>query len=575
MKSESILNAFGKISDELIADADITQRSKKGNFPWKAFLATAACLCLIFTAAFAIPHLFPNTTIGPAPEATKSPAVMESVPVVTKPPATTASAPMATKPPATTASAPVATKPPATTASVPVATKPPATIATVPVVTKPPATTASVPVATKPPVTIATVPVVTKPPATEPPGIVNPPGDNKLNYGQVLYLSVDNKTDTGISALAFQHIVGTANPKNKTTSSTPPKFGFRISQINVIAKAIKELGLYETFNEYGSTRTKQYRLFLMEVIDPLQSGLDGTFHYLLPANLKGDLTQYGALLIAMSQRPKNFVLQNGENLTAFDYLFGDPYDQPELGNMIAFTDGIFDESLWQDRSWRFGYQFGKHYLDENDDSLLVSRGSTLEEALQRRQDRLKKTAQVKHIEFQTEAAQQLMDYLKPYENGVFIPEQMSSYYRVRRYINGSPTNEWYQIDYETEEVKASEYRFEDEDFENLPDISSYIAGLDLEKIAPQHTDPSGKTMVYNTAVGWYEKTENGVYSVVRIAWRYFDQDDSFVEYYDETFILLDETGDHIISREELIELIGENQNIYNKEYGVATSRPMY
>lgn len=47
-----------------------------------------------------------------------------------------------------------------------------------------------------------------------------------------------------------------------------------------------------------------------------------------------------------------------------------------------------------------------------------------------------------------------------------------------------------------------------------------------------------------------------------------------MEYYDETFILLDETGDHIISREELIELIGDNQNISNKEYGVGIEMPM-
>ena len=303
---------------------------------------------------------------------------------------------------------------------------------------------------------------------------MNPPGENKLNYGQVLYLSVDNKTDTGITALAFQHIVGTSNPNgNNTTSSTPPVFGFSTSEINVVAKAVKELGEYEALNEYGSTKTKQYRLFLMEVIDPLQSGLDGTFYYALPAHLKGDLTQYDALLIAMSQRPKNFVLRNGGSLTAFDYLFGDHYDQPELGNMIAFTDGIFDESLWQDRSWRYGYQFAKRLLNENRG--MARRGSTLEEVLQRRQERMEKTKQVKHIAFQTEAAQQLMDYLKPYENGVFAPVGDSwvtdywSEYWVRRYINGCPTNEWYQIDYETEEVEASEYRFEDADFEKLPD----------------------------------------------------------------------------------------------------------
>ena len=97
--------------------------------------------------------------------------------------------------------------------------------------------------------------------------------------------------------------------------------------------------------------------------------------------------------------------------------------------------------------------------------------------------------------------------------------------------------------------------------------------MDLSQIAPQHTDRSGKVLIYNTAVGWYEKTGNGVYSVVRIAWRYFDQDDSYVEYYDETFTLLDETGDNIISREDLIELIGENRNVSAEEYGIGIAMP--
>ena len=48
----------------------------------------------------------------------------------------------------------------------------------------------------------------------------------------------------------------------------------------------------------------------------------------------------------------------------------------------------------------------------------------------------------------------------------------------------------------------------------------------------------------------------------------------YTEYYDETFIILDGTGDHIISREELIELIGDNQNIFCEEYGVGIPMPM-
>ena len=127
---------------------------------------------------------------------------------------------------------------------------------------------------------------------------------------------------------------------------------------------------------------------------------------------------------------------------------------------------------------------------------------------------------------------------------------------------------------ENETITSSDYRFEDADFENLPDLAAYIESVDLSQIAPQHTDPSGKILIFNSAVGWYEKTENGVYSIVRIAWRYFEEDNYHMEYYDETFILLDETGDHIISREALIELIGDNRNISYKEYGVGIELPM-
>lgn len=410
------------------------------------------------------------------------------------------------------------------------------------------------------------------------------PGTGPLNYGQISYLSVDNKIGINKTGKGFQYIAGTQKPGGSGPSSAPPRFEFQHGYIHVVAKAINEVGVYETLNAYGSTQTHSYRVFAMQVIDPLQSGMEiglaGTFFYLLPAYLQGDLTQYDALLISMTQLPKNFVLRGGDALTANDYIFVDPQHCPQLGNIIAFTDGVFDESLWQDRSWRYGYQFAKHQLDENDDMLLVSRGSTLDEALQRRKAQIEewgewaKHATVKHYDFQTDAAKQVMDYVTPFENGVFVPAGNSYAYVVRRYINGCPTNEWIRIDMEDETVTTSDHRFEDADFEKLPDLSAYITSLDLSQIAPQHTDPSGKILIFNSAVGWYEKTEIGVYSIVRIAWRYFEEDDYYTEYYDETFILLDETGDHIISREELIELIGDNQNISDEEYGVGIEMPM-
>lgn len=61
MKNERIFNAVGKISDELIEDAAISNQCSKKHFPWKALVASAACFCLLLTAFFSMPHLSPNT----------------------------------------------------------------------------------------------------------------------------------------------------------------------------------------------------------------------------------------------------------------------------------------------------------------------------------------------------------------------------------------------------------------------------------------------------------------------------------------------------------------------------------
>ena len=125
------------------------------------------------------------------------------------------------------------------------------------------------------------------------------PGTGPLNYGQISYLSPDDKIGKG-----FQYISGTANPGASQPNAAPPQFEFQHGYIHVVAKAIEEVGIYETLNAYGSTQTYTYRVFAMQVIDPLESGMEtglsGTFFYLLPAYyLQVDLTQYDALLISM------------------------------------------------------------------------------------------------------------------------------------------------------------------------------------------------------------------------------------------------------------------------------------
>ena len=54
---------------------------------------------------------------------------------------------------------------------------------------------------------------------------------------------------------------------------------------------------------------------------------------------------------------------------------------------------------------------------------------------------------------------------------------------------------------------------------------------------------------------------------MKLAWRYTNEKEIRSLYYDEMFILLENGGDRMISREELIEIIGDNPNISKVEYG--------
>lgn len=56
MKEEKLLNAMGKISDELVEDSAISKKQKAHAKAWVKWTAMAACLCLIIGAAAVISH---------------------------------------------------------------------------------------------------------------------------------------------------------------------------------------------------------------------------------------------------------------------------------------------------------------------------------------------------------------------------------------------------------------------------------------------------------------------------------------------------------------------------------------
>ncbi len=404
----------------------------------------------------------------------------------------------------------------------------------------------------------------------------------RLNFAPIKYLSLKHKTSNQIVGVPYRYIKGVSSILD-SKGIKPPWFEFICSYINVVAKAVKEYnGVYKSFNSNGTSKLREYRLFKMEVLDPLQSDMEGEFYYLLPNSLSGDLTKYDALLLSMAQRTKNSVLECNGKLTAYEYIFEDYIGSPDLGGIIPFTNGVFDESLWKEKSWEYGYQSGKVALDKEYESLIVRRGSTLEEALIRRIERLERVddwenqiLKVNHNKYKSEMANATIEYIAPFKNGVFSSATRFDNSAIYRFINGCPTNEEIIINPKTEKVTASKYKFEDKDFEGLPNISQYIADIDISKMDPIHINTKGKLLIYKSAMGWYEKTKDGIYSIVRISWRYREEKDAHTEYYDEVFIILDKKGDRYISREDLIKLIGENKNIYTKQYGEKIPMPIF
>lgn len=231
------------------------------------------------------------------------------------------------------------------------------------------------------------------------------------------------------------------------------------------------------------------------------------------------------LVISMSQYGyENMILwnQTDRQMEFFDLLFCDSHSEPQLGNIIAFTDGIFDESLWQNESWYYGYQFAKSALNNNTGELVVERGCSLSYTLtqilleiQEREAHGFTAPTVRTYNFQTNEAKTLLKDLQSFQNGVFVPVSADSY-RVtfRRYINGCPTNEEIEIDIATEQITYSEYRFTQEDMASIVDLSKYIESTqpaaEQDIPAPRHFDPEGKEAWAYGCYGWYEKTEDAI-----------------------------------------------------------------
>ena len=389
---------------------------------------------------------------------------------------------------------------------------------------------------------------------------------------------------------SLEIVVGSSSSSGP--SGAPPSFGFDANDIVVKAVAVNILPdiscKLDVSSEYKPT---QYRLVQMQTVEVLNGvGVPESFIYLLPEHYYADLTKYDSLFISMVQEGvDNYIMKNmtKNQLEAFQlYVFEDSVSCPVLGNIIAFTDGIFDESLWQTESWLYGYQFASFILDYGGiglEYLVVDRGCDEEYTVRKINDFIGNSDSPMSVyipDTSNPDIEKILEYVKPFENGVF--SNTVDYWRnrliFRRFISGCQTDEIIYIDIKTGEISYSDSRYTVEELTKIPDISAHISILADEYRnnipTPPHTDTDGKKLYSLHLFGWYVKSDEKVYGVIKTVWKYRREDSWQYDYYDDSYILFDcEDGTvRNISRDELTEIVGTN-NVYQGEYGIEIELP--
>ena len=377
------------------------------------------------------------------------------------------------------------------------------------------------------------------------------------------------------------YLAGTS--ASSDSAGDPPYAGFATDGIVLKVRAQSSLpDVYCKLNVSSEYPPASYRIILFKTLEVIRGiNVPDVFFYLMPEHCFVDLTVYDSLFISMSQVGTDGFVMKNSTLNVMESLdlpvFEDTQGNPVLGDIIAFSGGVFDESLWQNESWRYGYQFLKYELDNNDPYLVVYRGCDEKYTANKiREDEWFYEPEVISLNLKTEKATEALEYVKPFVNGVFsqqityVPGVGNNAVLYRRYINGCETEETVMIDLVTEEVYYSEERYTEEDLSYIEDIAKHIQNSALEYAEipplPSRFDAEGKVRSALNLYGWYAKVDGEIYGVIKTVWIYYDNDYQ-VRYYDDSYTVYNARRAlrKIVSRDELIELVGD-RNVYTGDY---------
>ena len=398
-----------------------------------------------------------------------------------------------------------------------------------------------------------------------------------------------------LSGNSLLFVEGSSAAPSDGSASAPPMFEFPAYGQCVVKAVLKEVlpDLYRPLNVYHGYRPTTYRLLKFETTEVLRGeDVPETFFYRLPSNLTGEFDRYDCFFLSMEQVGlPGYTTVNTTDLAVEKLplpLFEATSGEPELGDVIPFTDGVFDESLWQEKSWLYGYQFARHMLDEQDPYLVVQRGYTEEDTknailqeIEQWRMPVEKVLQVSDLEGDTYAA---VEELLSADKDLYAHSVWSSGVTFTRFIDGCQTEERVQVNFETGEITYSEVRYTPSDLQTMPAIAMYVDALAAayaeQRPNPPRVDATGKYLCSLSVYAWYAKAGDTAYGICKTTWVYFEEGDfdageSDYYHFDETYLLVTAEGYRTVTREELIELFGENtRNLLGYPLGEPYEAPM-
>ena len=431
---------------------------------------------------------------------------------------------------------------------------------------------------------------------------ITPPGTTEPD-GTVEYTPLPLPSSADNAGFPLVFVTGSnASPEGGAAGDmAPPAPKFDYKHFVVRAAVVEVLpDTYCKFTAAPVVRPTEYRLVRFRTLSVLRGeGMPDEFFYLIRASLLADaekpLTDYDCFWIGMEQiGTDNFVLRNATRGTAEVLpllLFADSGDQPELGSIIAFSDGVFDETLWQAKSWLFGYQFIRYALENGESAyyeLPVARGmktkkceaailALIAEWEKERADRGYPPAMstvFRLADLTTEEARTAAAYAAPFENGVFAQFFMGGAITYCRFIRGCETGQTIVIHLnDGERVTYSEEKYTPDDLAaaeaiDLPAIITSLAVSYREEAPlPPHLGETDLPLSCLAVTGWYAKDRDGkVCAVVKTIWIYLDREQRAM-HYDDSYRLCTAEGIREISRDDLLTAVGP-AHVWTHPYGI-------